>query len=154
MLVLISFIFAFFHNYHISQGQINYNSKEQKIEISLQLFIDDIELELNAKPIIKYEQKEFDNYLSKYIQKNLIIKSENQQLQLKYIGKEATKDLKSIWVYLETNKLKSIKKVEIVNTILNTFFEDQTNIIEFLKNNIQVGYYTFDRNKKNFQTQF
>ncbi len=156
MLIFLSFLFALIHDYHISQGQVNYNSKSQKIEISMQLFIDDMEKVVNnsTNPKITFENQEFDALLKNYIQKKVIIKSNQQRLPLIYIGKEMTKDMRSFWIYLETNKLKNTKNIELINSMLIDTFDDQTNIIEFLKNNSQIGYFTFDKRNKIFQPQF
>ena len=83
LLLLILPLVAFStHKYYLSLTQINFKSESQSIQIILNVFMDDIEVALNADYEIDLqlttakELKDNDVFFEKYLKKNTPIQSE------------------------------------------------------------------------------
>lgn len=121
------------HDFHSSVTQIDHNAKAQTLEITVRLFTDDLSLALEQAGAPKMElgteaePPEANEYLEKYLQKNLSFSVNGNETSFKYLGKEAQLD--ATWCYLELKRITSIQKLEILNTLLLSSFEDQTNMV-------------------------
>jgi len=128
------------HPFYVSYTDVEYNSKSQSIEISVRIFSDDLEKALNSECKCKIDvlnpsyKKLTEQWVNVYLQKNLIIKGENKNLILKFIGLEHKEG--STWSYFEILNIPSIKKVEVVNKILFALHDEQTNMMHFKINGI------------------
>jgi hypothetical protein len=121
------------HPFYISVTEINYNGKEKNLEISCKVFAEDIEqvLEKNYKTELdiskEADKKSFDKYLPDYISRHLALTIDGKPVKLNYIGFEKEKE--SAFCYLEVPAASPPKKIDIANTILYDFTEDEINII-------------------------
>lgn len=126
------------HPFHLSSTEINYNTKESTIEISCRIFTDDFEAALAKNYKIKADlsaearHKAMDAYVRKYALSNLSVKGNAKPLALNYLGFE--KDNEAVIVYLESEPIKGLKKLETTNSILYDQFDDQSNIIHISNN--------------------
>ena len=97
--------------------------------------MDDIELAINKEYAIdlnlttKDELKDADVYFHNYLTKNLTFTIDNDIVTHNYIGKEYEGDL--VYFYLEIAVKENPKSLEVFNTILLTYFEQQQNIVKF-----------------------
>tara|TARA_R110000868_G_scaffold1928_2_gene15122 strand:- start:2151 stop:2654 length:504 start_codon:yes stop_codon:yes gene_type:complete len=134
LLVLPFFAFTTMHKYYISVTQVNYVEEKQSLQIISRIFIDDFENALRDhydKNLIlaeKDEPKEIESYIEKYLKENLIIKINNNDSKITFIGKEYDGDI--IRCYLEVEDVNNIESFEISNKILFDLFADQQNIIK------------------------
>ena len=121
------------HPLHLSISELFYNSTEKSLEISVRLFTDDLELNLEAQgvPPLKigspWEHKETDQYLEKYLQQHFAIKLNGSSVSLNFLGKEVEDDV--TWVYLEGLELPAPQRVQVLNTLLNAELPQQRNIV-------------------------
>lgn len=126
------------HPFHLSSTELNYNSKENTLELSCRVFTDDFEATLAKDFKIKADlsaeskHKIMDAYVKKYALANLGLKGNSKVLVLNYIGFE--KDNEAIIIYLESEQIKGLKKLEMTNSILYDQFDDQSNIIHITNN--------------------
>ena len=132
--LLISLAFTT-HKYYLSLTQIEYNKDQKSLEVIINVFMDDIELAINKEYAIdlnlttKDELKDADVYFHKYLTKNLTFTIDNDIVTHNYIGKEYEGDL--VYFYLEIAVKENPKSLEVFNTILLTYFEQQQNIVKF-----------------------
>jgi len=122
------------HKYYLSLTQIEFRSELQTLQITINVFMDDIEVALNKDFNIdlqintKDELKENDTYFEKYLKQKLHLKINNISRNFTYIGKEYDGDL--IYLYLEIENVTEINSIEIENKILITHFPKQQNLIK------------------------
>ena len=135
---------AVLHPFFVSVIEINHNTKEATIEISVRIFTEDLE-----KTLQKYSTQKMDiinptdkalleKQISQYITQKLKMKINGQTVTLNYIGHEIQKE--SIWSYFEVNKIAEIKKIEIDCTLLYDFEKSQSNIIHIKSKGIDKSY--------------
>ena len=124
------------HKYYLSLTQIEYNKDQDSLEVIINVFMDDIELAINKEYNVdlrlttKQELEDVDSYFQKYLRKNLRFLVNKELVNYNFIGKEYEGDL--VYFYLEVNVSNSPVSLEVYNTILVTYFEQQQNIIVFL----------------------
>lgn len=122
------------HKYYLSLTQIEYRSELQTLQITINVFMDDIEVALNKDFNIdlqlntKDELKKNDIYFEKYLKQKLHLKINTISRNFTYIGKEYEGDL--IYFYLEIENITRMNSIEIENKILTTHFPKQQNLIK------------------------
>ena len=123
------------HKYYLSLTQIEYNKDQDSLEVIINVFVDDIEFAINKEYSVdlrlttKQELEDVDSYFQKYLRKNLRFLVNKELVNYNFIGKEYEGDL--VYFYLEVNVSDSPVSLEVYNTILVTYFEQQQNIIKF-----------------------
>jgi hypothetical protein len=123
------------HKYYLSLTQIEYNKDQDSLEVIINVFMDDIEFAINKEYSVdlrlttKQELEDVDSYFQKYLRKNLRFLVNKELVNYNFIGKEYEGDL--VYFYLEVNVSDSPVFLEVYNTILVTYFEQQQNIIKF-----------------------
>ena len=96
------------HKYYLSLTQIEYKNEVGSIQITINVFMDDIEIALNKNYQInlqlttKEELQNNDQYFKKYLNEKLHIKIDNIPKEFNYIGKEYDGDL--VYFYLEISQ--------------------------------------------------
>ena len=134
LLVVIPLLSFSAHKYYLSLTQIEYRSELKSIQVTINVFMDDIEVALNKDYNIdlqlttKKELKNNDIYFEKYLKKKLFFKVNNTSKEFNYIGKEYDGDL--VYFYLEIENIESLNSLEIVNKVLTTHFPEQENLIK------------------------
>lgn len=139
------------HEFHISNMECNVNTDEATIEITLRIFIDDLEAALlerghgELKLCTTKEDSLSNNYVIDYLQDKLKLTVNNHQLlEYSFIGKEASEDLTAVWIYLGVEQIEEIQVISIYNDILMELFDDQKNIIAVKKNSKRKAHWIFD----------
>ena len=130
-------IHLFIHPFHVSVSDIKYKEKQKAIQISMRIFLDDLELGLqtytgnNKLDIIKVANTDFlDKILKKYMTERIKMwDSKNKMYDIKYIGAEIENDV--MWTYLEIEKVKKLKRIKIHNSVLHEIWGSQENLIHF-----------------------
>lgn len=126
------------HPLHVSTTEVNFNAKDKSLEISCRIFTDDFEsilakLYKQKTDLSKPEMKTaMDELVKKYLTSHLQIKANGKIAILNYIGFEI--DHEATNIYLEVEKIPSVKSIEIDNTILYDLFNDQMSIVHVVKN--------------------
>ena len=125
-------LFVVIHKYYVSTTLIDFDLKSQTFEITLKVFYDDLEKDLELDSAVVDYEKDY-NYLNKifkkYLSENFIIEIENQRIILEYLGYEKKRDQINFYMNLD-NDLKN-KSINIQNSVLFNSFPDQKNIILF-----------------------
>lgn len=140
------------HKYYISLCEIEYVEDQKSLQITLGLFIDDIEFTLNKdynailNLATKDEVKNIDTYYKTYLNEHFKITINNKPTPFMYIGKEYDDDI--VRFYLEIINVETLKSIEVKNTSLLRDFENQENIIKIKANNIHKTFYLNRKNNK------
>jgi len=125
---------ALIHDLHMSNCEIEYKAEESVIQISLRVFIDDLEAALvkrgteNLYLCTKKEHSEAENYITEYISEMFKIYVDGKEIPHKFIGKEMSEDLAAVWCYLEINNISINTALSIENQVLMDLFDDQRNL--------------------------
>ena len=138
------------HEFHISKCVIECNEEAKAIQVSLHIFIDDLEEALRQQGADKLfictekESEKAEKYMNRYLQRHFVLIVNGEQVEYEFIGKEISKDLAAVWCYLEFKDITEIKSIELKNDLLMEVFDDQRNIIS-LSANDKEEYLMFDR---------
>jgi len=125
------------HPLHVSTTEVNVNTKDKTLEISTRIFSDDFEAIL----VKLYKQKtdlsdpamktQMDALVKKYLLSHIQIKANGKIVPLNYIGFEI--DHEATNIYLEAEKVTTLKSVEVSSTVLYDMFDDQMSIVHIVK---------------------
>lgn len=142
LFILLAFGFnSLKHPFYISVIDIKHDAKQQSLNISVKLFINDIEEALKkttSKSIDLLNPKnkaEMEIELMNYIKKRLSISLNNKATNIDFIGYEKEED--AIWTYLEIKKVASPKIIKIDTKLLYDFLPQQSNIIHAEVNGVK-----------------
>ncbi len=122
------------HPIYLTITDIQYNTKENHLEIAIKIYTDD----LNKAVMLQYNnlnpnigtQKELpqaEDWIAKYVQKSLQIKTNGAQ-NITYLGKEH-EGIDALWCYFEIDDIAPFKNISIKNTLLTEIYPSQSNII-------------------------
>jgi hypothetical protein len=126
------------HPFYISMTDINYNDKNKSVEISIRIFTDDFEKTLRKNCDCKVDltnpqdKAAMERLVVDYIQKNLQIKLNGHGKVLQYHGFQ--KEEESTWSYFIINNIEKVDKIELTNTILHDYQDDQINMVHIKAN--------------------
>ena len=128
-------LFAFtMHKYYISLTKVEYKKENQTIQVTMRIFIDDLQQTINTtyhknlELALPNESKEIDTIINNYITSKFKVKVNAIEKEYFYLGKEYEDDV--VYLYLELKNIKTINSIEIKNNMLMEIFPDQKNIIK------------------------
>jgi len=135
-------LFAFtMHKYYISLTKIEYKKEEKLLQVTMRIFIDDLENTLNStfnkniELALPNESEDIDTLISKYISTKFNVKINNLDTTYFYLGKEYENDV--VYLYLELKNIDQINSIEIKNNMLMEMFPEQKNIIKLNINSLK-----------------
>ena len=138
------------HKYYVSLCEIEYIEEQRSVQITIGMFIDDLEFTLNKNHTANLylatpdEAPNIDTYYENYLNEHLNMLINDGARSYEYIGKEYDDDV--VRFYLEITNVEQLISMEIINTSLFRDFEDQQNIIKI---KVKKFHKTFYLNKKN-----
>lgn len=122
------------HKFYVSICQINYAQEKKMLQITTRIFVDDLNSILNSK----YHQKtylgetnESENdiaLLKKYLNEKIQFKVNGVIKNLYFANKEMEGNV--LICYLSIKDVAKIKSLEIQNSVLHDYTEEQQNIIQ------------------------
>lgn len=124
-----SMLWLILHPFHVSVCDINHNSQQNLLEITVKIFADDLEValsEVNDNPVT-LKSEDISKNIKSYIHSNFHLSVNNKPSSYQYLGWEQESD--AVWVYMECHLTGTVKKLEVENAILTNVFEDQTNLV-------------------------
>ncbi len=148
------------HDYHISKCQIEYSEPDSALQITLHIYIDDLEEALRKQGKDKLfiatekEDEQAEVHLFEYLKEGLALDVNKEKASYTFIGKEPSEDLQAIWCYLEIPNLKTVSDLSVNNTLLMEVFDDQKNIVSVMGPNKKHGYFLFQQGSSPEQMQF
>ena len=133
--------FYHFHPFYVSVTEISHNAREKILEVSCKIFTNDFELALSKFSNTKVDLSNPGNNpatakpISDYISRHLQIKVDGRQVTLQYVGAEHETD--ATWSYFQVNDVPAVKKMEIVDDLLDDSFDAEINIIHVTVNGVR-----------------
>ena len=127
-----------FHPFYISMTEINFNNKSKSLEVSVRIFTDDFEKTLRKKCNCKVdlmavnEKKAMEKVVNDYVQQHLQIKADGRLQALEFVGYQQEEE--STWNYFLVKNVSQVKKLEIVNSLLHDYREEQVNMLHIKAN--------------------
>jgi len=134
LLTAITFWSLLLHPIHVSICEIEYDRNNKALEMTLRIFIDDLEKEIRLnrnEPELDItdlpEGVDLDEILKTYLNKNFQVSVNDKDQEYTFIGHEIETD--AVFCYMEITKVKKLKSIEIDNSILTNLYDDQTNLV-------------------------
>ena len=140
------------HKYYISFTKIDYSEKNKALQITMRVFIDDLQnalddqFRINTELDTKKEIADSDDYISKYISDKFMVKVNGQEIGYNYLGKKYDSD--AVKLYIEIENIDQIESIEIQNRVLMELFSDQQNIIKLNINKKKKSFILTDNDDK------
>lgn len=122
------------HKFYVSTMTMEYKAEKNALQITTQLFIDDVELLLQQKDSSTKldpdsNSVEIDRLLELEFKKALQIHIDQKQVKYVFLGREYKNDV--IQCYLEVELLNPMQSLKVRNKMLFNLFYEQQNIIHF-----------------------
>lgn len=134
------------HDIHMSKTEVFYNQENQSLEVSMHLFIDDLEDAITSygvDPLYLETAKESDSssaFIKEYVERFFKIRVDGKDVAFDFIGKEADYDLIAVWCYFEGKGVDINSEVEVENRLLLDLYQDQKNVVTFIANKLRRFY--------------
>ncbi|MFH6604719.1 DUF6702 family protein [Maribacter algicola] len=135
MLPLMAFTAA--HKFYLSVTHVGYSEKDDALQITTRLFIDDMEKLLDERYGLKaqlgtdVESKSADEYLEKYFRTKLLFEIDGQPAEYQFLGKKYDTDMLICYFEIPKIGMDKIKSIQIQNEILTDLFDEQQNVVHF-----------------------
>lgn len=131
------------HPIHVSVTEIEYDPKDEALEIMMRIFTDDLELTLRTafdKPtfdVMRSDSKDaLDEMMDKYLQLHFRITLDGATKTLNYLGHELDGD--AFVFFVEVANVKPWKTIEVMNDVIMETYDDQSNIVHvYLGENVK-----------------
>jgi hypothetical protein len=131
--LLLSFV-LYLHPIHVSIAEIEHNEQAKALQITLRIFIDDLELsirnKLNAPELDLLNpggQKNTDQLVSEYLREVLKLKVDKKSVVTNYLGHEI--EGPAMICYIEVENVRKFKTIEVTNRAIHETHDDQSNLV-------------------------
>ena len=141
------------HDIHLSTCLIEYNQVEKALQITLHIYIDDLEdaLELEGHKDLyictKKEAALAEAHMEAYLRKHFILSVNGQEVNYNFLGKEVSDDFLAAWCYIEVENVNSLSELGVTNDVLLELYDDQRNVIQMKGPNKKRGSFILSRKK-------
>jgi hypothetical protein len=117
------------HKYYMSLAQVEYNAEDKSVEVSLRIFIDDLELALTRRAgrrVSLDRTKDADRLVLSYLADTFEIKNRDGATKpLKWVGMELRSSV--AWIYVEAEMPEGLTGARLRDHILFELFDKQVN---------------------------
>ncbi|MEZ4775940.1 MAG: DUF6702 family protein [Bacteroidia bacterium] len=116
------------HPFYLSVTEIDYNTDNQSLEVSIKLFTDNLNQALikqGNSPETAGETT--DIQVQNYLKEKLVVTVNGKPVEFEFLGKEVLPDV--TWCYLEGKNIPAIKNIKVKNLMLLEVFDSQKNIV-------------------------
>lgn len=129
--------FTTVHKFYVSVTNVGYSEKEDALQITSRVFIDDMDAVMKERYDIyteldtERESPLAEEYLEKYLRTKFVVEVNGEPRTYDYIGKKYDNNV--VIFYLEIPQLKypEVSSIQIQNEMLTDLFDDQQNIVHF-----------------------
>jgi len=125
------------HKFYVSVTNISYSEKDDAIQITSRVFIDDLDAvlleryEIEGKLGSDKESKLADTYLEKYLRKKFQLEINGEKVSYNLIGRKYDDDVCIFYMEAPKVDFPSIKSIQIQNELLTDLFDEQQNVVHF-----------------------
>lgn len=122
------------HKFYVSLTEIRYNPSTERMEVSMRIFADDLDLALQQKTGIQtqlgteLEALSADSLLGAYLLECFSVHINGEKADFQYLGKEP--EAGAIWCYLESQPVSRPQTLTIFQELLTETFPEQVNIVQ------------------------
>ncbi len=137
VLVLPLLAFTAVHKFYLSVTHVVYSEKDDALQITTRVFIDDMEKLLDERYGLKAqlgtasESKSADEYLEKYFKAKLLFEIDGKVTEYQFLGKKYDVDVMICYLEIPKIGMDKIKSIQIQNEILTDLFDEQQNVVHF-----------------------
>lgn len=135
ILPLVAFTVA--HKFYVSVTNISYSEKDQSLQVTSRIFIDDFEQVLmerygiEAQLASDTESALANEYIEKYLKTKFLMFVDGEQRQYNFLGKKYDNDIMICYLEVPEVNLGNIKSIEVQNELLTDLFDEQQNVVHF-----------------------
>ncbi len=155
LLVLVLPLFAFtVHKFYVSVTNVNYSEKEDALQITTRIFVDDFEEVIQERYGLKMnfatedESDLAEQYVEKYLRAKLAIEINGEIREYIYLGKQYDNDVMICYLELPKLDFDKVKSIQIQNEVLTDLFDEQQNIVHFKINGTKKSFVLIRENNK------
>jgi len=129
--------FAAAHKFYVSVTNINYSEKDDALQITSRVFIDDLEKVLEMRYGLKAdlatdnESELADEYLEKYLRQKFVVEINGENKPFDFIGRKYDNDIMIYYFEVKKIDLPSVTSIQIENEILTDLYDEQQNVVHF-----------------------
>ncbi|WP_422083889.1 DUF6702 family protein [Ulvibacterium sp.] len=137
LLVLPLFAFVLAHKFYVSVTNVGYSEKEDALQITCRIFIDDLENVLEERYDFKAylatheESESADSLIERYLRSKFTIQIDGSDMAYDFFGKKYDHDVVICYIEVPKIDLKNKTSIRIRNEVLTDLFEEQQNIVHF-----------------------
>jgi hypothetical protein len=135
---LVTPMMFFLHPFYVGVTEMQHNSTDHTLEISIKLFIEDFETSLNKNGSTTVDlaaprdPAKANQLVADYIRQHFQIKLNGKPVKLEFVGYEKEKE--AAWCYFQVNNVNEVSKLEVSNSLLYDSFDKQINLIHVTVN--------------------
>jgi hypothetical protein len=135
LLPLVAFTAA--HKFYVSVTNISYSEKNDALQITSRVFIDDLDqllkerYDIDAKLSADNESELVDKYLEKYLRTKFIVQINGEDSSYEIIGRKYDNDVCVFYLEIAAIELPTVKSIQIQNELLTDMFDEQQNVVHF-----------------------
>ncbi len=139
------------HKFYVSKCMIEYNQSEKALQVSLHVFVDDLENALEERGATNLligtpdENEGADEHILSYFKEKFTIHANGLEVPFDFIGKELSDDYSGLWCYLEIPEIDFLSNLKITSAILTELFDEQQNIVTVKNNGHPEKYFLFTK---------
>ena len=122
------------HKYFMSLMQIDYVQEQHALQVTVRIFLDDLQTALNAvensaiEIATDREPEGIEKRYRTYLNEQLSFEVNNRKKNIVYLGKEYEDN--QVVFYLEIQEIDSLQSLRIENTLLTHVLREQENIVK------------------------
>ncbi len=123
------------HKFYVSVTNINYAEKDDALQITTRIFIDDFDAVLlerygiDSKLATDSEAAIAEDYIVKYLKSKFLIRLNEEQVDFNYIGKKYDNDVVICYLEVPDIGFDELTSIEIQNEVLTDLYEEQKNLV-------------------------
>jgi hypothetical protein len=124
---------AWVHPMHVSVTEIEMNDKEKRLEVMMRVFVDDLEVTLRRNfkqpelDVLEPKGQSLDELMQSYLKPRFQVSLDGKAQVIKYLGHE--RDHEAFIFYIEVEKVKKWKSIQVQNSIITEIYDDQSNLV-------------------------
>jgi len=137
ILILPLLAFTVAHKFYVSVTNIFYSEKDQALQITSRIFIDDFEQVLlerygmETQLATDSEAALANDYIEKYLKTKFLLFIDGEQRQYNFLGKKYDNDIMICYLEVPQVDIDIIKSIEVQNELLTDLFDEQQNVVHF-----------------------
>lgn len=121
------------HPLHVSVTEVDFDEKEKELEITMRIFVDDLEETLrnfHKQPeldLLGQPEKMTDQLMAPYLAARFQISVDGKLKKFNYLGHE--RDGEAMVFYVQVSDVRKLKEVSVRNEVITETHEDQSNLV-------------------------